>query len=73
MVNMYAVWANYNSDPATIGVAPMGYKEPGWNPISPWGSEKDAWKQACTLHHKGDLMGKKYHSPDIAAGRVKCD
>ncbi len=65
---VWYVWINVASTPATIGVADSSYSVPGWSTLAgPFPDGRAAWVEACRLHRL-----PQYHSPDIAAGRVRC-
>lgn len=65
---MWNVYINLYGTPPTIGVADVNWSSNGWmKHAGPFYSQGAAWKLACELH-----ATKRYHSPDIAAGRVNC-
>ena len=66
--DLWFVFVNHNTRPATIGVATSRYNQPGWSKLtSAFGSSGDAWRAACRLHRQ-----PQYHAPDIQQGRVSC-
>ena len=68
MPEIWFVFMNGSTRPATIGVATSRFSEPGWGKLSAaFGSDSDAWKAACKFHQMNE-----YYAPEIAIGNVIC-
>ena len=65
------LYVNYNTRPATIGVADQYYNQPGWQRlVGPFeGADVDlrAWRTACGYHRQPG-----YNAPDIVQGNINC-
>ena len=67
---VWCVWVNYTNYPHTIGVANgiYGRSHPGWYKLAGvYANDRLAWNVVCRYHRM-----RKYHSPDIAQGRIRC-
>jgi len=66
--SIWYIYVNYNTKPATIGVAGVGYKAPGWIRLEgPHTGCKTAWTAAKRLH-----IQPSFNSPDLASGKPIC-
>jgi hypothetical protein len=65
------IYVNYNTRPATIGVADQYYNQPGWQrmvgPFQGTNADLRAWQSACGYHRQA-----AYNAPDIVQGRINC-
>ena len=70
----WAVVVQNQTRPAQVEVTLLGTQQPPWQVDSVWHNDiSAAWKKACWLVMKGDLVGRRYVAPQMQQRRVSCD